>query len=84
MIYHQFRLDASSEENRGKINPLKAKALEKALKDEKFTVLASSTGTNGARNSLLVGVPSANQALPRIEFAIRDLDLPYFYQESYS
>jgi len=86
MIYYRFELDTSTEENKRKINPTKARALEKILRDKKFTIIDSDTGTNGARDSLLIGIKiqKASFAFSKIKKVISDLDLPYVPQESYS
>ena len=86
MIYYRFQLDTSSEENRKKINPTKARALENMLKKEQFSVLNSSIGTNGTPDSLLVSINTPHNFLNLECFnrIISDLDLPYVWKESYS
>jgi len=85
MIYYRFKLDTSSEKNRRKINPTKARALEKMLKDRKLVTISSSTGTNGARDSLIIGANTiGGGSLTNIQEIISDLDLPYVHKESYS
>ena len=84
MIYTRFELDTQTQENLRKINSVKAGALERELAYEKLVVFASSTGTNGAPNHMIVGGASKKNAAYVFDTIAIGLDLPYKRMESYS
>jgi hypothetical protein len=88
-VYYHYQLDASSQEKGDNELLLRARELEKKLKDRGFEIFGFATGINGASDSLLIGkLISPSQSLSKdtdyIRSLINALHLPYGFKGIYS